>query len=184
MPSQSQIWFRHADSRFPFLWATAAQPAARWHGTGEGPANYLADTPDGAWAEFLRHEEITDPADLVGVRRRLWAVEVPASRADNAARPRVAASVRAGGLASYGECQAIARRLRARGVDALLVQSAALLAGSARGQGMHAGTLVEASRRNGRVLVLFGRDHRGLRGWACGDASAPTDRLLSLVAHL
>ena len=63
------ILFRHADPRFPFLWETASQPAGRWHAPGEGPVHYLADTPDGAWAEFLRHEEIRDPEDLAGIRR-------------------------------------------------------------------------------------------------------------------
>ena len=57
------------DSRFPFLWEGAGQPPARWHGDGEGPVHYLTDTPDGAWAEFLRHEEIRDPQDLETVTR-------------------------------------------------------------------------------------------------------------------
>ena len=59
------IVFRQADPRYPFLWSDPAQPAARWHGEAEGPAHYFADTPDGAWAELLRHEEITDPADTI-----------------------------------------------------------------------------------------------------------------------
>jgi len=71
------LWFRNADRRWPFLWEDSSQPPARWHGPGEGPAQYLADTPDGAWAEFLRHEEIIDPADVSGVRRHLWAIELP-----------------------------------------------------------------------------------------------------------
>ena len=71
------ILFRQCDRRFPFLWEAANQPAARWHADGEGPAQYLADTPSGAWAEFLRHEGITNEADLAGVERALWAVEVP-----------------------------------------------------------------------------------------------------------
>ncbi|MDX6257843.1 MAG: hypothetical protein QOJ11_4177 [Frankiales bacterium] len=69
------IGFRHGDPRFPFVWESARQPEGRWHGSAEGPVQYLADTPDGAWAEFLRHEEIRDPGDLAGIRRRLWAVE-------------------------------------------------------------------------------------------------------------
>jgi hypothetical protein len=44
--------FRHTDPRFPFLWESTDQPPARWHDRGEGPVQYLADTPDGAWAEF------------------------------------------------------------------------------------------------------------------------------------
>ena len=66
------IVFRHADPRFPFLWETASQPSGRWHAAGQGPAHYLADTPFGAWAELLRHEEITDTADLAGVRRAIF----------------------------------------------------------------------------------------------------------------
>ena len=58
------IVFRRASAPSPFLWETAEQPPGRWHGEGEGPAQYFADTPDGAWAEFLRHENITDPEDL------------------------------------------------------------------------------------------------------------------------
>jgi hypothetical protein len=65
------VGFRHGDPRFPFFWESDRQPEGRWHGSGEGPVQYLADTPDGAWAEFLRHEEITEVADLAGVRRRL-----------------------------------------------------------------------------------------------------------------
>jgi hypothetical protein len=70
------IVYRHGDPRFPFLWETPNQPTARWHIAGESPAHYLADTPDGAWAEFLRHEGITEPADLEGIRRTLWAIEL------------------------------------------------------------------------------------------------------------
>jgi hypothetical protein len=65
------IVYRHADPRFPFLWETAAQPPARWHGAGEGPVQYLADTPDGAWAEFMRHEGIATESELMNVRRVL-----------------------------------------------------------------------------------------------------------------
>src|SRR5256884_1317297 len=53
-----------------FLWETGAQPPARWHGAGEGPAQYFSSTPEAAWAEFLRHEEIREAADLAGVERR------------------------------------------------------------------------------------------------------------------
>src|SRR5207247_2040090 len=111
------VWFRNADRRWPFLWEDASQPPGRWHGTGEGPAQYLADTPDGAWAEFLRREEITDPADLGGIARSLWAVEV---RDDEpAALPRLPSDVLRGGLANYPSCQAEARFLRDGGATGL-----------------------------------------------------------------
>ena len=74
------IVFRHTDPRFPFLQEAAGQPAARWHAPGEGPVHYFADTADGAWAEFLRHEEITDPADLAGIARAIWSIDLPRPR--------------------------------------------------------------------------------------------------------
>src|SRR6186713_2543978 len=72
------IVFRHVDRRRPFLWESEQQPGGRWHATGEGPAHYFAETPDAAWAEFLRHEGITDPADLAGISRSMWAIDLPA----------------------------------------------------------------------------------------------------------
>ena len=57
------IAFRHADPRFPFLREDSSQPAGRWNAPGE-LTHYFCDTPDGAWAEFLRHEEIDDPEDI------------------------------------------------------------------------------------------------------------------------
>jgi hypothetical protein len=39
--------------------------------------HYLANTPTVAWAEWIRHQEIDDPADLEGVAAALWAVLIP-----------------------------------------------------------------------------------------------------------
>ena len=174
------IWFRTVDRRWPFLWEDAAQPPARWHGPGEGPAQYLADTPDGAWAEFLRHEEITDPGDLAGIERHLWAVEVPDD--EPAAVPQLPPDVLQGGLDSYPACQAEARRLRDGGATALEAPSAALVSGGARGQLVRAG-LVEAGDRDGRVLVLYGGPP-DVRGWLCAGGGRPSERLLPLVRPL
>jgi hypothetical protein len=173
------IWFRNADRRWPFLWEDATQPPGRWHGPGEGPAQYLADTPDGAWAEFLRHEEITDAADLPGIARSLWAVAVPDD--EPAARPQLAADVLRGDLLSYADCQGEARDLRDGGATALEAPAAALVPGGARGEFVRAG-LVEADDRDGRVLVLYGA-RPDLPGWLCTGEGRPSERLLSLVHH-
>lgn len=174
------IWFRNVDRRWPFLWEDVTQPPARWHGVGEGPAQYLADTPDGAWAEFLRHEEITDPADLSGIARSLWAIEVPDDQP--AAPPRLTPDVLRGSLDSYPDCQAEARDLRDGGATALAAPSAALIDGGARGEHVRAG-LVEADDRDGRVLVLFGARPE-VRGWLCTGEGRPSERLLALVRPL
>ena len=170
------IVFRQTDARYPFLWEDDTQPPGRWHGPGEGPAHYLADTPDGAWAEFLRHEEITEPADLATIRRQLWAVDIgdePATAVD------VSAAVATGGLDSYPLCQAEARRLRRGGIRRILAPSAALRPGAA------AGTLVQngvrpAPPRDGRVIVVFGSP-AGLVGWAAADSARPSEALLPAV---
>ena len=175
------VWFRNADRRWPFFWEDASQPPARWHGPSEGPAQYLADTPDGAWAEFLRHEEITDPAELPGIRRNLWAIEVPSD--DPSPRvPDLPGDLLQGGLDSYSDCQREARRLRADGVTSLEAPSAALYDGGARGELTRAG-LIEANARDGRVRVLYG-PRPDLRGWLCAGQGQPSARLLPLVRPL
>jgi hypothetical protein len=171
------IVFRQADPRYPFLWSDATQPAGRWHGDGDGPAHYFADTPDGAWAELLRHEEITDPGDAATLRRALWAVEI-------GDHPLKAVSLRAslvtGGPETYPACQAHARRLRGRGAERLAAPSAALRPGGATGREVSAGTERPAPSRNGRVIVVFGPPD-GLVGWRAVERGAPPVEILPHV---
>jgi len=78
------IAYRHTDPRFPFLREDSSQSAGRWNAPGE-LTHYFCDTPDGAWAEFLRHEEIRDPQDIPTICRALWAVDIgeaPSHRPD------------------------------------------------------------------------------------------------------
>jgi len=173
------IGFRQCDPRFPYLWDGSSQPAGRWHAEGEGPAHYFADTPDGAWAELLRHEEITDPADLATVRRAIWAVDLgdaPAVRVD------VPADSLDGRLpgSAFEVCQAAARRARAAGQQRLDVPSAALLPGGARGRRVDGRG--DTSPRDGRLLVVFG-DPRELtwQGWPAAQAGAPSPDLLPRI---
>jgi RES domain-containing protein len=173
-----RLGFRHCDHRTPFLWQSDAQPAARWHGEGEGPVNYFADTPVGAWAEFLRHEEITDPADLAGVRRSLWVVELPDG---DFATPKLSHRVMTGGLVSYTACQAEARRLRSIGAKALEAPAAALKPGTARGWTALPDLTPSASSRDGRVWVLFGPCESV--GWPAVVAGAPPAAVLPLVRY-
>lgn len=73
------IVYRQTDIDVPFFWESDRQPPQRWHDAGEGPVQYASSTPDAAWAEFLRHAGIDDPADLDGVNRVMWAIEIPGS---------------------------------------------------------------------------------------------------------
>jgi hypothetical protein len=173
------IVFRHCDRRLPFLWETADQPPGRWHAEGDGPTQYLADTPDGAWAEFLRHEEITDPADVETVRRSIWAIEIEEGEARP--EPRLPLEVLTGGWDSHESCQQEALRLRDAGATSIQAPSAALLPGEARGWRVAGGTL-EGPRRDGSTIVLFGA-RPTVTGWQAVAGGAPPPDLLTKVRH-
>ena len=173
------IGFRNTDPRWPFLRSDATQAPGRWHGHGEGPTNYFADTPAGAWAEFLRHEEITEAADLAGVRRSLWAVELPEA---DYVRPTLPTRVLRGDPSHYERCRAEARRLRASGHTRLRTPSAALQAGVASGWSCTPHETPITAPRNGVVFVLFGAPE-DLVGWPASEAGQPPARVLPLVRH-
>lgn len=170
------IGYRHVDARFPFLREDATQPAGRWHDEGEGPVAMFADTPDGAWAELVRHEEIVEEADLATITRALWAVDL--GRAP-AARPRLPRATLTGGVASYPACRREAQRLRESGAGGLVAPSAALRDGEAAGWRSDGG-LRRGPRRNGKVIVLFG-PQPDLVGWCATEAGRPPADLLSRV---
>lgn len=173
-------WFRHGDPAYPPLWEGDAQPAGRWHAAGDGPVQYLSDTPTGAWAEFLRHEAITDPDDLADVTRILWAVDVPDPIVDDAVRARrrlrLGSEVTGGGRSSYPACRRAAARLRDGGVGGFVVTAAALRRGAAAGWRVVDG-LEPGAPADGQVLVLFGARPE-LECWWTGGA-VPVDPTLS-----
>jgi hypothetical protein len=173
------IGYRHVDARFPFLWEDARQPPARWHGPDEGPVQTFADTPDGAWAELLRHEEITDPADVLTIRRALWAVDLGEP---DLARPQLPRRILTGGLDTYDACRREARRLRAAGATGLVAPSAALREGGAHGWRVDAG-LRAGPPRDGMTIVLFGR-RPDLVGWPTCAEGRPDPSLLERVRPL
>jgi hypothetical protein len=174
------ILFRRAPTSSAFLWETAEQPAARWHGEGEGPAHYFADTPDGAWAEFLRHENITEAQDLAGIRETIWAIELPDGL--SLAAPALAPEALRGGPETYPACQAEGRRLRAAGAAGLLAASAALLPRQARGWRVQSG-LRPGADRDGQTWVLYGPRPR-LAGWRAGAEARPHAELLTKIRYL
>jgi hypothetical protein len=141
--------------------------------------HYLADTPDGAWAELLRHEEIRDPEDLAGIRRALWAIEV-AEPPDVSIH--LSKRVAVGSTKTYSKCQEEAVRLRDTGIASFRAPSAALLPRRACGWIVQDG-LREGPSRDGQVYVIFGR-HPDLVGWPVTFAGSPPEYLLERVRHL
>jgi hypothetical protein len=141
--------------------------------------HYLSDTSDGAWAEFLRHEEITEPVDLSGIQRTMWAVEVGDAPTRRSGLP---LAVVTGGAESYARCRTYAGRLRAEGEAGFTVEGAALLRGAARGWRVENG-LQPGDDRNGWVMVLFG-PRPDLVGWPAATAGRPPAYLLEAVRRL
>ena len=171
------IAYRHTDPRFPFLREHLPQSAGRWNTPGE-LTHYLCDTPDGAWAELLRSEEIVDAEDLPTIRRGLWAVEIGD---EPPARPELPPQTLAGGPVTWPDCQREASRLRSRGETGLTAPSAALRPGGAHGWRVEGG-LRPGPARDGKVFTLFG-PRPDLVGWAAVAAGRPGEELLSRVRH-
>jgi hypothetical protein len=170
------IVYRQAPPGYPFLWESADQPPGRWHAAGEGPAQYFATSPEAAWAELIRHEEITDPEDLVTVRRAMWAVDLPDDA--GAVRPDLDLATLRGGRGTYRACQREAGRLREAGAEGIRTPSAALEAGPS-GHRVDGG-LVDGPERQDDVIVLFGRRPRIVAHLACAEGR-PSVTLLPRV---
>ncbi|WP_420437942.1 RES domain-containing protein [Candidatus Poriferisodalis sp.] len=170
------IVFRHTDPRLPFLREDSSQPASRWNDTGD-LTHYFCDTPDGAWAEFLRHEEISDPADIGTIQRALWAVEIgdPPSL-----QPDLPPETMTGDPTTWPACSRFASAHRAD-TDGLIAPSAALQPGEARGWQVDQGTQ-PGPDRDGHVIALFG-SRPDLVGWAATAEGRPETTLLAKVAH-
>ncbi|HET7387647.1 MAG TPA: hypothetical protein VFJ19_13400 [Nocardioidaceae bacterium] len=139
----------------------------------------MTDTPDGAWAEFLRHEDITDADDLDGVARALWAVHVDDTDVDGATPLPLPGDL---GLGGYGDCQAAARAARTAGATAVRAPSTALLPGLAGGHVCDGG-IQPAPPADGEVWVLFG-PRPDLHGWRCVQNGTAPPELLTAVRHL
>ena len=170
------IAFRHADPRFPFLREDALQPAGRWNAAGE-LTHYFCDTPDGAWAEFLRHEEIDDAEDVLTIRRALWAVEIGEAPT---LKPDLPHGATTGGPETWPACQKAAQHCR-RYADGITAPSAALRRGGAHGWRVDGG-LQPGPEQDGIVVVLFG-PRSDLVGWAATVNGRPDVGLLRNVQY-
>lgn len=144
------IFYRTVPVGYPFLWESPNQPAGRWHGQGDGPVHYFADTPDGAWAEFLRHAEI-EADELSSIQRAFWVIECDVEPEPVVNLPHYTLT---GGAATYSTCQQAARRMRSRAVQAIIAPSAALKPGAAHGWRVDNG-LKQGPLRDGCMIVVF-----------------------------
>jgi RES domain-containing protein len=68
--------FRYSGYDVPF-WARPNSRSGRWHQFGDPPTQYWSMSPEAAWAELIRAEQLLVEADLDLVRMPLWACRVP-----------------------------------------------------------------------------------------------------------
>jgi hypothetical protein len=123
------VAFRH--SRFPTpFWARPNAQPGRWHAPGDGPTQYLSLSPEGAWAELIRREDVSDDDAVAAIRVPIWIASIAA---DGLADYRDLGRAEAAGLSAealvdedYGPCQREGRRLRSLGYDGVITPSAAL----------------------------------------------------------
>lgn len=183
------ILFRQNDANYAFLFPEGiSQPPARWHGEGDGPAQYFATTPDGAWAELLRHEEITEeltPAVFNEMFSRvLWAIDFPNEiQITEITQDRLTLDVCIGDEHTYLACQQAARALRNNQVRCLQVRTAALHDGQAQGAAVGpSGQLTPGPSLEGKTIVYFGTLPKAV-GWRCGTSPVLDENFTKKVRH-
>lgn len=122
------VAFRQTDYDVPF-WARNNTYPGRWNRPGDEATQYWSLDPDGAWAEFVRQEELGSN-DLPLIRRPMWICRISiGSLIDLRERHvREQHSTDLGTLlgADWEPCQLLAAKLRAAGAGGLLTPSAAL----------------------------------------------------------
>lgn len=147
--------------------------------------HYLANTPTVAWAEWIRHQEIEDPADLEGVSAALWAVLIPAHWIDKDLQPVKMTTELVLGTTPEAEIArlALVDQLKAQGAQGLLAPTAALhrsdvvspcvrvMGGEQRRDELPVAANV--------ILLWCNAEH--LSGWCCVPEGRPGVELLPLV---
>ncbi|MCD6727019.1 MAG: RES family NAD+ phosphorylase [Solirubrobacteraceae bacterium] len=123
------VAFRYASYDVPF-WVRPNTRPGRWNLPGEAPTQYWSLTPDGAWAELIRAEDLGSEQELDLVRMSIWACRVPCAMLVDLTREDARDAHGIGEPDLVGEdrraCQALATRLRATSAKGLLSPSAAL----------------------------------------------------------
>lgn len=121
--------FRYSSYDVPF-WVRPNTQAQRWNLAGEGCTQYWALTPDGAWAEHIRANDVETEVELDEVRIPIWICRLSCMDLVDLreAEVRDRYGLTAGDLTSpdWSACQRAATSMRAAGVRGLLAPSAAL----------------------------------------------------------
>ena len=183
--SPLRLGFRVCDRRYSFLWQSAGQRAGRWNRDGDEPVHYLANTPTVAWAEWIRHQDIEDPADLAGVAASLWAVLIPDHWSEQDLQPvNLPVELVLGTTPeAAGARLALVDQLKAQGAQGLLAPSAALFHSD---QVLPCRRVCDGNNQADQLLMpaqvlLLWCAAEQLPGWCCVPEGRPEPELLPLV---
>jgi RES domain-containing protein len=124
-----RTFYRYSSYDTPF-WDRESTRPGRWHATGEGPAQYLTSSADGAWAELIRAEELFTEEEVAMVSVNMWMIEVSCTMIVDYSTFEKAEAAGFDPEAliddDYSRCQREGARLRARNFAGVLAPSAAL----------------------------------------------------------
>jgi hypothetical protein len=125
----NDVAFRWSNYDTP-LWVRSNSTAHRWNRTREAPTQYLSLSPEGAWAELIRAEELTSAPTVRLVQMPMWVLQVHETHiADYETFEKAeAAGFPPEALVDddHERCRAEATRLREHGFRGVLTPSAAL----------------------------------------------------------
>jgi RES domain-containing protein len=123
------VAFRYSDYDMPF-WARANTLDGRWHCAATQPTQYLSLSPDAAWADRIRHENLRNELEVAMIRMPLWVAMIDENRiADYATFDKAeAAGFPPDALVDddWTRCQEEGERLRALGFRGVLAPASAL----------------------------------------------------------
>jgi RES domain-containing protein len=126
---QELLAFRQTDYDVPF-WARSNSHPGRWNRPGDPSTQYWSLHPDGAWAEFLRQEELTAADDVDALRRPIWVCRISlaplADLRSDEQRDRWGIAADALVDPDWAACQDLARTLREQRVAGVIAPSAAI----------------------------------------------------------
>lgn len=128
-PAEDLVGFRYSSYDVPF-WVRPNTYAQRWNASLEAPTQYWSSTPDGAWAEHIRFNNIRTETELDEVRIPIWACRLSSMGLLDLREPDVRDDygLTLGDLTAddWSACQRVANAIRARGIRGILSPSAAL----------------------------------------------------------
>jgi RES domain-containing protein len=127
--AEDLVAFRYSSYDVPF-WVRPNTLAQRWNLALEGPTQYWSLTPDAAWAELIRFNELTTEGELDNVRIPIWVCRLPSMGLIDLrqpdARDRYRLTISDLTAEDWSACQSAATAMRSEGVRGILSPSAAL----------------------------------------------------------